>query len=512
MLGDNKLRGYQKEIIDTIIDKVNKSAKEIFIEMPTGTGKSTVIKNLIKNLRPSKKILLLTSAKMLEDQYIMDLKEYKNIEINNYCRKEFTNTEFNYIILDDAERISEEKYISICEKFKNSILIFFCSRLQRINKNEKWIDKKTIDYSITLERVIEEGYINPYHSESKFLDFIEKLFYHLDIVNGEKDVKIQMNNTMALRIDFVLEKDNKRILVEVKNYRSNFIQNATIYKAVEQMQYYKKIWRLKKKEDVKAVLIVSGNVSDKVKQLFYKEKEILIIDMSNLLYLVQDNDDLLKELMKNVQYSSYDSIPTPPLNSEIFNINKLKKNNESVKETNKAINYIYRLKHLHYGKIDGNDKKYEELCVEIIKFLFQTEFTKISEQNSTEDKMFRMDLICGLKGISEFWKILVQHYNTRFVVFEFKNYEDKIEQNLIYITEKYLYNAVLRNVAIIISRNGFSHNASKAATGILTENGKLIIDLDDNDIIIMLRMKADRQEPSDYMLNKLEEYFMSISK
>lgn len=512
MLGDNKLRGYQKEIIDTIIDKVNKNAKEIFIEMPTGTGKSTVIKNLIKNLSPSKKILVLTSAKIIEDQYITDLKEYKNIEIYNYCRKEFINKDFSYIIIDNAERMPEGKYISICEKFKNSILIFFCSRMQRIKKNERWIDKKTIDYSISLERVIEEGYINPYHSESKFLDFVEKLFYHLDIVDGEKDVKIQIDNRVASRIDFVLEKDNKKILVEVKNYRSNFIQNATIYEAIEQVQYYKKIWRLKKKEDAKAVLIVSGNVSDEVKQLCYKEKEILIIDMSNLLYLVQDNDDLLKELMKDIQYTIYNSIPKPPLNSEIFNINKLDKNNESVKETNKAINYIYRLEHLHYGKIDKNDKKYEELCVEIIRFLFQTEFTKMSEQNSTEDKMFRMDLVCGLKGNSEFWKILVQHYNTRFVVFEFKNYEDEIDQNLIYITEKYLYNAVLRNVAIIISRNGFSHNASKAATGILTENGKLIIDLNDNDIITMLRMKADRQEPSDYMLNKLEDYLMSISK
>ena len=57
---------------------------------------------------------------------------------------------------------------------------------------------------------------------------------------------------------------------------------------------------------------------------------------------------------------------------------------------------------------------------------------------------------------------------------EFKNYKDEIDQNLIYITEKYLYNAVLRNVAIIISRKGFSYNARKAATGILTETGKLI--------------------------------------
>ena len=126
--------------------------------------------------------------------------------------------------------------------------------------------------------------------------------------------------------------------------------------------------------------------------------------------------------------------------------------------------------------------------------------------------MFRMDLVCGLKGTSEFWKILIQHYNTRFVVFEFKNYKEEIDQNLIYITEKYLYNAVLRNVAIIVSRKGFSYNAHKAAIGVLTENGKLIIEIKDDDLITMLRMKADGQDASDYLLNILEEYLISISK
>ena len=123
-----------------------------------------------------------------------------------------------------------------------------------------------------------------------------------------------------------------------------------------------------------------------------------------------------------------------------------------------------------------------------------------------------MDLVCGLKGTSTFWEVLIEHYNTRFIVFEFKNYKDEIDQNLIYITEKYLYNAVLRNVAIIISRKGFSYNARKAATGILTENGKLIIEMNDDDLITMLRMKADGLDAADYLLDILEEYLISISK
>ena len=67
-------------------------------------------------------------------------------------------------------------------------------------------------------------------------------------------------------------------------------------------------------------------------------------------------------------------------------------------------------------------------------------------------------------------------------------------------------------MAIIISRKGFSHNARKAATGILTEDGKLIIEMNDDDLITMLRMKADGQDAADYLLNVLEEYLISISK
>lgn len=125
--------------------------------------------------------------------------------------------------------------------------------------------------------------------------------------------------------------------------------------------------------------------------------------------------------------------------------------------------------------------------------------------------MFRMDLICSLKGTNDFWKFLKYHYNTHFVVFEFKNYKDKLGQNLIYITDKYLFNPALKNVAFIISRVGFSDSASKASEGILKERNKLIIDLTDIDLINMLEIKQDGREPCDYMQAKIEEFLMGIS-
>ena len=128
-----------------------------------------------------------------------------------------------------------------------------------------------------------------------------------------------------------------------------------------------------------------------------------------------------------------------------------------------------------------------------------------------------MDLIGSLKttqdndeGMHPFWQMLVQHYNSHFVVFEFKNYSEKIDQNLIYITEKYLFDAALRNVAFIISRKGFSDSAKFAAAGCLKEHGKLILDITQDDLIKMLKVSSDN--PADYLLTKLEDFLMGISK
>lgn len=78
--------------------------------------------------------------------------------------------------------------------------------------------------------------------------------------------------------------------------------------------------------------------------------------------------------------------------------------------------------------------------------------------------------------------------------------------------QKYLFPAALRNVAFIISRNGFDENAQKAAIGSLKENGKLIISLTDKDLLAMIEMKENGGEPSDYLLDKVEDVLMSVGK
>ena len=48
--GNKCMRGYQQEVLDTIMKKLQQNVREIFIEMSAGTGKNSVIKQLVEVL------------------------------------------------------------------------------------------------------------------------------------------------------------------------------------------------------------------------------------------------------------------------------------------------------------------------------------------------------------------------------------------------------------------------------------------------------------------------------
>ena len=501
----NNVRQYQKNIIDGVEKLIKDGRKEIVIQMAAGTGKSIVIKSFLQCLEPLEKVLILVQTRVL-------VQKWKNICCNEcikvctYSDELLQSSEKMFIILDNAEIISNEEYDNLEKLFPNSVFIYFFST---INFKDSWLKSKNIDFSYTLQDAFREGYINPRIITNGCL---EKLVYKLLILsNYIIDIEPRIDNEKcAFRPDFIISNESGKKIVEVKEDRSECISRIVLSEAVEQVRMYGNICEKFYNECVQSILVVSCFVSNDVKKKYYEKYNVLIIDISNLIYLVQDDDNMMKQLIECVHYDISSINP-----EEILNISFLKTNNnvgDGLCQCSKAIEFINKLESLPYGKINNSDKEYEKLCTDIINYLFKSDFTKMIDQHSTDDKMFQMDLICGLKGTSEFWKNLIQHYNTRFVVFEFKNYEEEISQNLIYVAEKYLYDATLRNVAIIISRKGFSNNAHKAANGILTENKKLVIDLSDEDIIAMLRMKADKEDASDYMLDKLEEWLMSISK
>ena len=117
-----------------------------------------------------------------------------------------------------------------------------------------------------------------------------------------------------------------------------------------------------------------------------------------------------------------------------------------------------------------------------------------------------------LTPVTSFLTALSWDFRARYVVFEFKNFREKISQTEIFSTEKYLYTAALRPIAIIIARNGVDKGGTKAMIGALREQGKLIICVTLAELCALLRGYDKGDDPSNMLLEKLDSMLVSIGR
>lgn len=150
------------------------------------------------------------------------------------------------------------------------------------------------------------------------------------------------------------------------------------------------------------------------------------------------------------------------------------------------------------------------------KYLFKKcQSVKIGKSVDFECNVQGKDICFELKnGVNQdFFDTIKNYFNTKYIVFEFKNYEKEISQKEIYTTEKYLYEKALRRVAIIISRKGASKNALSAARGCLRENGKLIMCLSDQDLIELINIKEKEEQPTaEFFEVMLDDLLIQLEK
>jgi hypothetical protein len=173
------------------------------------------------------------------------------------------------------------------------------------------------------------------------------------------------------------------------------------------------------------------------------------------------------------------------------------------KRNQKGMEFIKRLDVIPEGS-DGW-RKFEQWCTEVVGHLFGRQFGFSQPQGPSDHGMHRRDLLVRLRPSHDFWTALAHDFRSRYVLFEFKNYEHPIGQDEIYSTEKYLFTTALRSVCFIIARNGANENANSAASGALREAGKLIIILDIQEVRNMLAASDDGQEPEILLHKRLDD-------
>ncbi len=324
-------------------------------------------------------------------------------------------------------------------------------------------------------------------------NFVACLFEKLGFINlADNELIVRPRIFLP---DFVFKYKEKKYCIEVKVLFSASILGKSI----------EKFYELLKKTEYYGVFVILDKVPIQYKKLIKEKYDIDIYDISNILYLIYGDRELQKKLNNIIDFS-LDGITPQEINIET---NTYKVNSKTIR---KEINYIEKLSEIEEGKEDA--KKYEKLLEEIIKDIFSDELMLFQSQYRTEDGINIFDMICKIKnGVNDdFFSIIEKFYKTKYILFEFKNYKAPIKQGQICTTEKYLFEAALRKVAIIISRHGIDENGKKLAEGILRESGKLIIVLNDTDLKRMIELYIKGDKPTVVFTEKLDEILTRLEK
>ena len=257
--------------------------------------------------------------------------------------------------------------------------------------------------------------------------------------------------------------------------------------------------------------------SNTISKLYYSSNinnQINIIFIENLLYLC-DDDELKTNLIQCLDYSTENIVPQD-LDNNIKQLLSSSKKITSLKIVKKP-RLSDMLEQIPCNR--DNFINYERFCTKYISQIFKNNIDKPKTQKTNNQGLYRFDIIASIKKDPDsFWKFIYDKFNSCFILFDCKNYSDKITQNEIYMTERYLYNNALRNVGIILSRKGGDVNANKACQGILKEHGKLILILNDEDLKEMSDLydkytkDPNKSSPSDYLFMKAKEFLLNLDK
>lgn len=157
--------------------------------------------------------------------------------------------------------------------------------------------------------------------------------------------------------------------------------------------------------------MIFSRVGRGFKESVYKRIGVHVWDISNIIWLCREDSALLEQLSSLSFHSLADITPEPIALWVPVNVPPRKMIELAAKEDESDL-LIQRLRECKYGRKGDAAQEYEEICGDILDYLFAEEFSQKSTQHKTNDELFRMDFLCAIKGLSDFWRLLINHYNT----------------------------------------------------------------------------------------------------
>lgn len=315
-----------------------------------------------------------------------------------------------------------------------------------------------------------------------------------------KDLEfIEIPHETISAFDIIARLGDQKLYFDLKIYRNGVALRANLKGICQKLSSFK--------VDGSVILVVANEIPDDLKEHCWESFHIAVWDVSNLLWAFENFPEINNEFISLLDYTVEEIEKKAPYP------NPLGEQYPQEDKCEEVGNWKGRLNKILPGK--GQFAEYEALCVDILKYILSDYLTLWAKQEQSNDGLYRFDLCCKIKNGAEhdFFDTIRQYFNTKYIVFEFKNYSEKITQKEIYTTEKYLFEKALRKVAIIISRQGADEHALQAAKGSLRENGKLILCLSDSDLLQMSEIKGQGEaEAADFLSALLDDFLVHLEK
>lgn len=343
---------------------------------------------------------------------------------------------------------------------------------------------------------------NPWRSQQVDQEIrFAKLFgkYLTNLVQKNSDLSFSDNSADLMhdyRADFSVQYKHDILYFDIKRYKSDFALQSNLKKLCMRLASLTSTGI--------PILVVPNKVPQSQKTICEKEFGVRIWDVANLLWIFEYFPDIKTEFIATLDFSIEHIAPEAPTPAIIPN---------DPDTRSKELGWKEKLLRIAPGEEQFSE--YEHVCTDILKYVLGDYLTLWAEQQRSNDGLYRFDLCCKIKSGADqdFFDTIKHYFNTKYIVFEFKNYTQKITQKEIYTTEKYLYEKALRKVAIIISRSGPDEHALQAAKGSLRESGKLIICLSDNSMLEMIDIKdRGEQEPAEFLGAILDDLLVHLEK
>jgi hypothetical protein len=300
----------------------------------------------------------------------------------------------------------------------------------------------------------------------------------------------------------VLEPDGvTKTVVELKLYRTR-VSTSLMERAARRLLLHKD-----QEQAQRAILVVTCRVSDHQRARIETD-DLKLWDSESLVQKVAGHTTLAQELGNLLRATQVESI------GQLSQLNALSEMliETAVPKLGAGEILAQKLEASLPGKAEKAASQFESLCLEALRLLFGESFAGWKKQAPVGRGYHRLDLVARLVATQSFWGTIAHDFNARYVVFEFKNYKAPITQDEIYSTEKYLFLAALRPVAIIVARGGDNESARRTMRGALREQGKLIICISLGELCALLRGFDAGEDAANLLYEKLDGMLVSIAR